>query len=155
MESCSSDKQGVDGLAEFLAREFEARGAWAEVYTALQTGVADGQMNPIPIIAFAKFQEVQKFLTLTGHLFTPYVWVVNTKFWDGLSPEEKKVVSYAAKSAIVAGRGVAGEDEVGRGVQQGAVEVEQDAAQGRVERHHSSARRMKPTPRTVCSSFRS
>jgi TRAP-type C4-dicarboxylate transport system substrate-binding protein len=41
--------------------------------------VADGQMNPIPIIAFAKFQDVQKFLTLTGHLFTPYVWVVNTK----------------------------------------------------------------------------
>ncbi|HVP13250.1 MAG TPA: TRAP transporter substrate-binding protein DctP, partial [Phycisphaerae bacterium] len=38
--------------------------AWAEVYTALQTGVADGQMNPVPIIAFAKFQEVQKYLTL-------------------------------------------------------------------------------------------
>jgi TRAP-type C4-dicarboxylate transport system substrate-binding protein len=63
-------------------------------------------MNPIPIIAFAKFQEVQKFLTLTGHLFAPYVWVVSTKFWDGLTPEEKKVVSSAAKSAIVAGRGI-------------------------------------------------
>ena len=36
---------------------------WAEVYTALQTGVADGQMNPVPIIAFAKFDEVQKYLT--------------------------------------------------------------------------------------------
>ncbi len=80
--------------------------AWAEVYTALQTGVADGQMNPIPIIAFAKLQEVQKYLTLTGHLFAPYVWVMNTKFWDGLSPEEKKVVSSAAVSAIVAGRGM-------------------------------------------------
>ncbi len=80
--------------------------AWAEVYTALQTGVADGQMNPVPIIAFAKFQEVQKFLTLTGHLFTPYVWVMNTKFYDGLTAEEKNVVNYAAKSAIVAGRGM-------------------------------------------------
>jgi TRAP-type C4-dicarboxylate transport system substrate-binding protein len=80
--------------------------AWAEVYTALQTGVADGQMNPIPIIAFATFQEVQKYLTLTGHLFTPYVWVMNTKFWDGLTPEEKHVVTYSAKSAIVAGRGM-------------------------------------------------
>ena len=80
--------------------------AWAEVYTALQTGVADGQMNPIPIIAFAKFQEVQKYLTLTGHLFTPYVWVMNTKFWDGLTPDEKNVVTYSAKSAIVSGRGM-------------------------------------------------
>jgi tripartite ATP-independent transporter DctP family solute receptor len=80
--------------------------AWAEVYTALQTGVADGQMNPIPIIAFAKLNEVQKYLTLSGHLFAPYVWVMNTKFWDGLTPEEKKVVSSAATSAIVAGRGI-------------------------------------------------
>jgi tripartite ATP-independent transporter DctP family solute receptor len=80
--------------------------AWAEVYTALQTGVADGQMNPIPIIAFAKLNEVQHYLTLTGHLFAPYVWVMNTKFWDGLTPEEQSVVSYAAKSAIVAGRGI-------------------------------------------------
>jgi tripartite ATP-independent transporter DctP family solute receptor len=80
--------------------------AWSEVYTALQTGVADGQMNPIPIIAFAKFQEVQKFLTLSGHLFAPYVWVINDKFWDSLSDAEKEVVSYAAKSAIVAGRGM-------------------------------------------------
>ena len=80
--------------------------AWAEVYTALQTGVADGQMNPIPIIAFAKLQEVQKFLTLTGHLFAPYVWVVSTKFWDSLTAEEKKVVTSSAKSAIVARRGI-------------------------------------------------
>lgn len=80
--------------------------AWTEVYTALQTGVADGQMNPVPIISFAKFNEVQKFLTLTGHLFAPYVWVVNKAYWDGLSAYEKNVVSYAAKSAIVAGRGV-------------------------------------------------
>jgi tripartite ATP-independent transporter DctP family solute receptor len=80
--------------------------AWAEVYTALQTGVADGQMNPVPIIAFAKLNEVQKFLTLTGHLFAPYVWVMNRAYWDGLSATEKNVVTYAAKSAIVAGRGV-------------------------------------------------
>jgi tripartite ATP-independent transporter DctP family solute receptor len=80
--------------------------AWTEVYTALQTGVADGQMNPVPIISFAKFNEVQKYLTLSGHLFAPYVWVVNKDFWNSLSPAEKNVVSYAAKSAIVAGRGV-------------------------------------------------
>jgi len=80
--------------------------SWSEVYTALQTGVADGQMNPIPIIAFAKFQEVQKYLTLSGHIFAPYVWVMNADFWNSLSDNEKEVVAYAAKSAIVAGRGM-------------------------------------------------
>lgn len=80
--------------------------AWSEVYTALQTGVADGQMNPIPIIAFAKFQEVQKYLTLSGHIFAPYVWVMNADFWNSLTASEKDVVTYAAQSAIVAGRGM-------------------------------------------------
>jgi tripartite ATP-independent transporter DctP family solute receptor len=80
--------------------------SWSEVYTALQTGVADGQMNPIPIIAFAKFQEVQKYLTLSGHIFAPYVWVINQDFWNSLSADEKSVVESAVKSAIVAGRGM-------------------------------------------------
>jgi tripartite ATP-independent transporter DctP family solute receptor len=80
--------------------------AWSEVYTALQTGVADGQMNPIPIIAFANFEEVQKYLTLSGHLFTPYVWVINQDFYKSLTPQEQNVVDYAAQSAIVAGRGL-------------------------------------------------
>jgi TRAP-type transport system periplasmic protein len=80
--------------------------AWSEVYTALQTGVADGQMNPVPIIAFAKFNEVQKYLTLSGHLFTPYVWIMNKDFLNGLTASEKNVVAYAARSAITAGRGI-------------------------------------------------
>ncbi len=80
--------------------------AWSEVYTALQTGVADGQMNPVPIIAFAKFNEVQEYLTLSKHLFTPYVWVMNKDFWNSLTDSEKEVVTYAARSAIVAGRGI-------------------------------------------------
>lgn len=80
--------------------------SWSEVYTALQTGVADGQMNPVPIIAFAKFQEVQKYLTLTGHIFAPYVWTMNNDFWNSLTDSEKEVVTYAAQSAIVAGRGM-------------------------------------------------
>lgn len=81
--------------------------AWSEVYTSLQTGVADGQMNPVPVIAFAKFNEVQQHLTLTGHLFTPYVWAINQDFYGSLTAEEKSVVEYAAKSAITAGRGIA------------------------------------------------
>jgi len=79
---------------------------WAEVYTALQTGVADGQMNPIPIIAFAKFDEVQKYLSITNHVITPYIWTMNQAFYDGLSADEKKVVDMAAEVAVEAGRGI-------------------------------------------------
>ncbi len=79
---------------------------WAEVYTALQTGVADGQMNPIPIIAFAKFDEVQKYLSITNHVITPYVWMMNGDFYRGLSSEHRAIVDWASEVATEAGRGV-------------------------------------------------
>lgn len=79
---------------------------WAEVYTALQTGVADGQMNPIPVIAFAKFDEVQKYLSITNHVITPFVWTVNQDFYNGLSDEHREIVDWAAKVAVNAGRGM-------------------------------------------------
>jgi len=81
--------------------------AWSEVYTALQTGVADGQMNPVPIIEFAKLYEVQKYLTLSNHLFAPHVWLMNKDFYNSLTPAEQKVVEAAAKAAIVTSRGIA------------------------------------------------
>lgn len=77
---------------------------WAEVYTALQTGVADGQMNPVPIIGFAKFDEVQEYLSLTNHVITPYVWFMNADFLNGLKPEHKELVMWAADVATEAGR---------------------------------------------------
>ncbi len=80
--------------------------AWAEVYTSLQTGVVDGQMNPLSIIAMAKFQEVQQYITLTNHLYAPYIWVINPRFYAGLTPELKKVVDDAARLAVLAGRGL-------------------------------------------------
>jgi len=80
--------------------------AWVEVYTALQTGVVDGQMNPIPIINTAKFYEVQKYITLTNHLYAPYVWVMNDAWFNALSPSEKEIIIDAAKTALVAGRGL-------------------------------------------------
>ncbi|SDI85115.1 DctP family TRAP transporter solute-binding subunit [Aliiruegeria lutimaris] len=77
---------------------------WAEVYTALQTGVADGQMNPVPIIAFAKFDEVQKYLSITNHVITPYIWTMNPDFYEGLSDEHKTLVNWAAEVATESGR---------------------------------------------------
>ncbi|RCW62217.1 DctP family TRAP transporter solute-binding subunit [Halanaerobium sp. ST460_2HS_T2] len=80
--------------------------AWAELYTALQTGVVDGQHNPIPIIKIGKLEEVQKYLTLTNHMYTPYVWVLNSDFYSSLTSEEQVVVDEAARVANLAGRGV-------------------------------------------------
>ncbi len=80
--------------------------AWAEVYTALQTGVADGQHNPLPIVLLGKLFEVQKYLTLTNHIYSTYCWVMNDEFWNGLTDNEKDVVNSSAITAIVAGRGL-------------------------------------------------
>ncbi|WP_299372491.1 DctP family TRAP transporter solute-binding subunit [uncultured Kiloniella sp.] len=80
--------------------------AWGEVYSGLQTGVIDGQMNPVPIISFAKFAEVQKYMTLTNHLFAPYTFMVSKAFWDDLSADEQRVLNYAANSCVVASRGL-------------------------------------------------
>jgi tripartite ATP-independent transporter DctP family solute receptor len=56
----------------------------AEVYSALQSGVMDGQENPFPQIASAKFHEVQKFLSLSGHVYTPAYLVVGEDAWKKL-----------------------------------------------------------------------
>lgn len=77
---------------------------WAEVYTALQTGVADGQMNPVPIISFAKFDEVQKYLSVTNHIITPYIWLMNADVYAGLSDEHRKIIDWASEVATDAGR---------------------------------------------------
>ncbi len=81
--------------------------AWSEIYTSLQTGVADGQMNPAPIVEFAKLYEVQKYLTITNHLFAPHVWLMNKDFYNSLTPAEASIVESAAKAAIVTSRGIA------------------------------------------------
>jgi len=80
--------------------------AWAEVYTSLQTGVVDGQHNPAPIIKIGKLEEVQKYLSLTNHMYTPYVWVINSEWFNALTDQQKTVVEEAARVANVAGRGV-------------------------------------------------
>lgn len=80
--------------------------AWGEVYSGLQTGVIDGQMNPVPTISFAKFPEVQKYLTLTNHLFSPYTLLINRDFYEGMSPEAQATLHDAAEECVTASRGL-------------------------------------------------
>ena len=70
---------------------------FSEVFTALQTGVMDGQENPFSQIVSAKFQEVQKFLSLTGHVYTPGYITVGTKRWASLPADVRKVLEDTAK----------------------------------------------------------
>ncbi|MES0809407.1 DctP family TRAP transporter solute-binding subunit [Roseibium sp. SCPC15] len=80
--------------------------SWGEVYSGLQTGVIDGQMNPVPIISFANFSEVQKYLTLTNHLFSPYTFMINRAFYEGLSDDERATLHAAAENCVTASRGL-------------------------------------------------
>jgi len=70
---------------------------FSEVFTALQTGVMDGQENPFTQIYSAKFQEVQKFLSLTGHVYTPAYVTVGAKKWATLAPDVRKVLEDTAR----------------------------------------------------------
>ena len=70
---------------------------FSEVFTALQTGVMDGQENPFTQIYSAKFQEVQKYLSLTGHVYTPAYVTVGARKWATLPADVRKVLEDTAR----------------------------------------------------------
>ena len=70
-----------------------------EVYLGLQSGVIDGQENPPFVIYNNKFFEVQKFVMLTAHITQNQAIVINDKFYQGLSPEFRKVLTESAYEA--------------------------------------------------------
>ena len=71
--------------------------AFSEVFTALKTGVMDGQENPFSQIFSGKFHEVQKYLSLTGHVYTPAYVTVGAKRWTSLPADVRKVLESTAK----------------------------------------------------------
>ncbi len=71
--------------------------AFSEVFTALQTGVIDGQENPYTNIDAAKFNEVQKYLSETNHVYTPAYPTMGKAFYDGLDPEVRQVLEDTAR----------------------------------------------------------
>jgi tripartite ATP-independent transporter DctP family solute receptor len=87
---------------------------FSEVFTALQTGVMDGQENPFTQIYSAKFQEVQKYLSLTGHVYTPAYATVGAKKWARLPADVRKILEDTAKEnqAFVYKRATKDDDEL-------------------------------------------
>ena len=82
-----------------------------ELFTALQQGTVDGQENPIPVILASKFAQVQKHLSLTGHVYSPAVLILSPAVWDKLSESDRKVFVDAAKKASAAQRKKVNDDE--------------------------------------------
>jgi TRAP-type transport system periplasmic protein len=85
--------------------------AFTEVYTALQQGTVDGQENPLSVITSAKLDQVQKNLTLTGHVYSPSLILMNKAQWDKLSAADKQAFLDAAKEAVKVNRARVDDDE--------------------------------------------
>ncbi|NDY93298.1 TRAP transporter substrate-binding protein [Ideonella livida] len=69
---------------------------FSELFSALETKAVDGQENPYNTILSSKFYEVQKYLSITNHVYSPWILTVSKKWWDTLSPAEQKVLKDAA-----------------------------------------------------------
>ena len=88
---------------KWRVKMFQAYGAnpspmkFSEVFTALQTGVMDGEENPFTQIWSAKFQEVQKYLSLSGHVYTPAYLTVGRTKWESLPTDVRQVLEDTAK----------------------------------------------------------
>jgi len=98
--------------------------AWGEVYTALQQKTIDGQENPIAIIYTAKLYEVQKYLALTGHFYSPSPLLMSLKAYNGLPRDIQKIMLDAAIECATFERNLLRDEEArqitelkGRGMQ--------------------------------------
>jgi len=89
---------------------FSAAGAaptpmsWTEVLTSLAQGTIDGQENPVAILTANNIWEIQKYATLTGHVYSPAVFVMSKARWDGLTEEQQGWFKEAGKAGAAATR---------------------------------------------------
>ena len=72
---------------------------FAELYNALESKAVDGQENPFSVILSNKFYEVQKFLSVTNHVYAANIVLISKRFWDRLSPTEQKILQDSANEA--------------------------------------------------------
>ncbi|NUB14755.1 DctP family TRAP transporter solute-binding subunit [Azospirillum brasilense] len=70
--------------------------SFSELFTAMETGTVDGQENPVTTIQSSKFYEVQKYLTISKHVYSPWIVLASKRWYDGLSNDERKIINEAA-----------------------------------------------------------
>jgi len=80
--------------------------AWSELPNALATGVVDGQENPVGVIYNNKLHNLQKYMTLDGHVYAADFLLINDEFFQSLTPAQQAVVARAGKIAAVMGRAI-------------------------------------------------
>ncbi|MEO3388471.1 TRAP transporter substrate-binding protein [Mesorhizobium sp. CAU 1741] len=74
---------------------------FAEVYSSLQTGIVDGQENPLAIISTAKLFEVQKFLSMTNHMWDGFWFLANKRAWEAMPEDVREIVAGHVNEAAV------------------------------------------------------
>lgn len=84
--------------------------AWGETFTAVQQGTIDGLEMPLAVVDASKYYEVTKFLSLTNHTYSMNGLLISKRALDKLSPEQRKVVLAAGKSATLTQRQIAASD---------------------------------------------
>ena len=75
--------------------------AWGETYTALQQGTVDAEGNTLSLLNDAKHSEVLKHAMDSQHNYSMHILLMNKKKWDGLNPEQKKIITEAAHEALI------------------------------------------------------
>jgi TRAP-type transport system periplasmic protein len=102
-----------------------------ELYTALEQKVVDGQENPVTVILDSKFQEVQKFLSITRHIYNPQSVLMSKRSWDRLSAEEKAIIQSSMDEAKVYQRQVSRQksDEALEALKKAGMQVNEIAPQ--------------------------
>jgi len=73
--------------------------AFSDLFTALESRTVDGQENPINTVESSKFYEVQKYLSISHHVYTPFIVLASKQWWDGLSADEKAAIQASAAAA--------------------------------------------------------
>lgn len=118
-----SDVEGLQmrvNNSQALSDMFEALGANPiqldvnELYTALETGVVDSQDHPIPVTLSFRFYEVQKYLSLTRHAYSPVGWMMNLNKFNSLSEENQAILLEVAAESVDYQRNlaIAGEEDM-------------------------------------------
>ncbi len=74
------------------------------IYTELEQGVIDGQENPLWVLEVYKFYEIQKYMTMTRHVYSPHIDVASLKWWQTLAPEMQGMIETAMRDAAVSQR---------------------------------------------------
>jgi tripartite ATP-independent transporter DctP family solute receptor len=117
--------------------------AFGEVFTALETKAIDGQENPFVTIDTSKFYEVQKYLSVTRHAYTPFLVLYSKKLWDGMSKDEQTALRECA--------GVARDEQrkVSRELGQASLEKIKGAGVIVNELNEQEARRMRDQAKSV------